>query len=237
MENKICTNCLNEKEIFDFYTKNGKPNSQCKECIKIKVKRYRESLDKTKNKEYFKDYQENNKDKLKEYKRQNYLKNKEKIKERSKIHYENNKEDHNKKSSERQKNNRDKRNSYLREYNLNKRKNEPLFRIKNNIRTTICASIKRCGYKKYSKTYEILGCSYNDFIIYLESKFESWMSWENYGMYNGELYFGWDIDHIVPVKSAKTEQEIININHYTNLQPLCSKINRDIKKDKLDYEV
>ncbi len=34
----------------------------------------------------------------------------------------------------------------------------------------------------------------------------------------------------------KRDGQIININHYTNLQPLCSKINRDIKKDKLEYE-
>ena len=236
METKICTKCLNEKEIFDFYTKNDKPVSQCKECIKNNTKKYRDYLDKEKSKEYFKDYQENNKDRLKEYKKQYYLKNKEKVKERNKINYENNRVFYNKKNSDRQKNNRDKRNSYLREYNLNKRNNDALFRLKNNLRTNIWSSIKRCGYKKSSKTYEILGCSYNEFIIYLESKFESWMTWENYGRYNGELYFGWDIDHIIPVKNAKSEQEIININHYTNLQPLCSKINRDIKKDKLEYE-
>jgi hypothetical protein len=233
METKICTNCLSLKEIENFYTKNGKPDSQCKECIKIKVKKHRESLDKTKNKEYFKDYQKNNKEKLKEYKRQHYLKNKEKVKDRSKIHYEKNKENHNKKSSERQKKNRDKRNSYLREYNQNKRDNEPLYRLKNNLRTNIWSSIKRCGYKKSSKTYEILGCSYDDFITYLENKFDSWMNWENYGMYNGDLCFGWDIDHIIPVSSAKTEEEILKLNHYTNLQPLCSKENRDIKKNKI----
>lgn len=44
-------------------------------------------------------------------------------------------------------------------------------------------------------------------------------------------------DHMIPVTSAKTEEEIIKRNHYTNLQPLCSKINRDIKKDKLEYEI
>lgn len=59
------------------------------------------------------------------------------------------------------------------------------------------------------------------------------MNWENYGLYNGDLFFGWDIDHIIPVSSANSEEEIIKLNHYTNLQPLCSKINRDIKKDKL----
>ena len=44
-------------------------------------------------------------------------------------------------------------------------------------------------------------------------------------------FYMWDIDHIIPVSSAKREEEIIKLNHYTNLQPLCSKINRYIKKN------
>ena len=64
----------------------------------------------------------------------------------------------------------------------------------------------------------------------MESKFEPWMCWENYGLYNGQPDYGWDIDHIIPLKTAKTEENIINLSHYTNLQPLCSHINRDIKK-------
>ena len=77
-----------------------------------------------------------------------------------------------------------------------------------------------------------LGCTFEEFKLYLESKFEGWMSWENYGKYNGELNYGWDIDHITPLSKAKTEDDIYNLSHYSNLQPLCSKINRDIKKDK-----
>lgn len=77
----------------------------------------------------------------------------------------------------------------------------------------------------------MLGCSFDKFKSHLESKFESWMSWDNYGKYNGELNYGWDIDHIIPISSATTEEEIIKLNHHTNLQPLCSRVNRDIKKD------
>ena len=42
------------------------------------------------------------------------------------------------------------------------------------------------------------------------------------------------LDHVVPLSTAKKEEDIIKLNHYTNLQPLCSKINRDIKKDKVE---
>lgn len=56
------------------------------------------------------------------------------------------------------------------------------------------------------------------------------MNWDNYGKYNGTINFGWDIDHIIPLCNAKTEEDVIRLNHYTNLQPLCSKVNRDIKR-------
>jgi hypothetical protein len=65
--------------------------------------------------------------------------------------------------------------------------------------------------------------------------FEPWMTWENRGLYNGELNYGWDIDHRIPLASANTEEDIIRLNHFTNLQPLCSYTNRHTKKDRLDF--
>ena len=59
------------------------------------------------------------------------------------------------------------------------------------------------------------------------------MNWDNYGLYNGEPNYGWDIDHIIPLSSANTENDLIRLNHYSNLQPLCSKFNRYIKKNNL----
>ena len=99
------------------------------------------------------------------------------------------------------------------------------------MRTLIRQYILNEGYTKNSHTTEILGCNFKHFKSYLESKFEDWMSWENYGLYNGELNFGWDIDHKIPMTSCKTEDDVFKLNNYLNLQPLCSKINRDIKRD------
>ena len=61
------------------------------------------------------------------------------------------------------------------------------------------------------------------------------MTWENKGKYNGEVNYGWDIDHIIPVSSGMTEEEVVKLNHFTNLQPLCCKINRDIKRDNIIF--
>jgi hypothetical protein len=60
------------------------------------------------------------------------------------------------------------------------------------------------------------------------------MTWDNYGKYNGELNYGWEIDHIIPIASATTIDEVLKLNHYTNLQPLCSYTNRYIKRNMVD---
>ena len=70
------------------------------------------------------------------------------------------------------------------------------------------------------------------FKLHLENQFESWMNWRNKGLYNGTPNFGWDIDHIIPLSSAVNETDIIKLNHYTNLRPLCSYVNRYVKRDK-----
>ena len=39
------------------------------------------------------------------------------------------------------------------------------------------------------------------------------MTWENHGKL-------WHIDHIVPLATAETEEDLYKLFHYTNLQPL-----------------
>lgn len=118
----------------------------------------------------------------------------------------------------------------------NRLKSDITFRIKHNIKVNIKRHISMIGEKKRNKTVDILGCSISELRLYLESKFETWMSWDNYGLYNGKPNHGWDIDHIIPISSATSMEDVIKLNHYTNFQPLCSYINRNIKKDNLNYE-
>jgi len=118
-------------------------------------------------------------------------------------------------------------------YISNRKKNDPVFKLKCNLRTSISKSIRKNGYTKKSRTYKILGCSFEEFKIYIENKWEPWMNWSNHGKYNGEEKYGWDLDHITPISSAINETNVIELNHYSNFQPLCSYINRDVKKDKL----
>lgn len=115
-----------------------------------------------------------------------------------------------------------------------RRRSDPFFRFKDNLRTRIRSSFSSCGFTKKSTAFKILGCSYEYFRSHIESKFEPWMTWENYGNKQGyptAQYQSWDLDHIIPISSAKTEEEAIKLCHYTNFQPLCSYTNRYIKSD------
>ena len=108
---------------------------------------------------------------------------------------------------------------------VNKRKreryhNDEIYRLQNNIRKTLLKD------KRNKKTELILCCTFEFFKLYIESKFLPWMNWANRGLYNGEPNYGWDLDHIIPVSTANNVEDIIKLNHYTNFQPLCSKINR-----------
>lgn len=122
-------------------------------------------------------------------------------------------------------NNKKKYDEYRKKWEKN-RNNDPIFKFYRSI------SIRQAlrGYTIRSKYYGIIGMDFKEFKEYIESKFEPWMNWDNYGKYNGEFNYGWDIDHIIPLSSAKTKDDVIKLNHYTNLRPLCSKVNRYIKK-------
>lgn len=117
---------------------------------------------------------------------------------------------------------------YKRDYQLTRRHNDPLYHLRCSVRGLIRNSVLRRGFKKNSKTEQILGCTLIEFKLYLEKQFLPWMNWNNYGKCNGQLEFGWDIDHIIPVSTATTEDEIIKLNHYTNLRPLDSHVNRHV---------
>jgi hypothetical protein len=184
-----------------------------REIINQKGKEYYE-----KNKEHYKKYREENKEKIIECQKKYYQENKERIKQKTKIY---------------QKANRETINEKVREYKKKRKEVDPVYKLKLSIGKAIRKALKRNNYTKECSTYKILGCTYEEFKLHLESKFEPWMNWSNYGLYNGEPNYGWDIDHIEPQSKAITEEELIKLNNYTNMQPLCSHYNRDIKKDYL----
>lgn len=224
---KICRKCGEEKSINDYYKhslgKDGHRNI-CKKCRNIQNRvpdrKYHNSK---KAKEKRKD-----RSKTKEYKEKTAKYEEKRRFSEKRIKW---KTEYNKKYFTNPEN-KVKINTTKRAYKKERIKTDKVFLLSLRLGSIIRSTLKRKRYNKKSKTVEILGCTYKFFKEYLESKFENWMNWDNYGKYNGKLNFGWDIDHIIPISSVKTEEELIKLFHYTNLQPLCSKVNRHIKKDK-----
>jgi hypothetical protein len=218
---KLCQHCKESKSIEEFGLykkyKDGR-NVICKKCNVSKLKKYRET---EKYKLYISEY----------YKKENISKRQ---KEYMSQYNKDNKDNLKVQKEEWRKINKEKIKTQKRKWNKLQKEINVLYNLSQLISSSFRKSFKRSGFSKKSKSIEILGYSFEEFKLYLESKFEPWMTWENKGLYNGELNYGWDIDHIIPISSAITEEEIIKLNHYTNLQPLCSKVNRDIKKD--NYE-
>ncbi len=224
--NVFCTKCEQDKTVDNFYPGN---KITCKEC------RYK------RNREILKNRMSNDIDKQKLLdKKKLYCKkwrdeNQDIIINGRKKHYKANKAKINKKCSDYRKSNKAKIAAGKLRYMKERKKNDPLYNLMLKVRSLIKdACFRHTNYTKKSRTHEILGCTYQEFKVHLESKFENWMTWENRGKYNGQFNFGWDIDHIIPVSSAKTEEQLLKLNHYTNLQPLCSKYNRHIKSDNYD---
>jgi hypothetical protein len=159
-------------------------------------------------KERKKKYYYNNTDKIKEYGISYRKKNNELIKQKQKEYYLNNKEKILIRTKKYASENREKINK-----NQSKRKLlDPLFKLKCNVYNLIYISLKKQGYSKKSKTYQILKCTFEEFKVHIENKFTEGMTWSNMGK--------WHLDHIYPVSLAKDEEEVIKLNHYTNFQPL-----------------
>lgn len=195
------------KEYSEKYRKEN--NEKIKEYYKVHKDEISEKLKK---------YREENKEKLLKQKKEYYLINKDKIKE----HREKNKE----KRKEYLQRNRDRDKIRDCEYVKEKRSIDVLYRLKGNIRASILTTLKRKKIGKINSTEKIIGCTFVDLKNYIEKQFENWMSWDNYGKYDGEYNHGWDIDHIIELKTAKTEEDLIKLNHFSNLRPLDSRINR-----------
>lgn len=209
----VCNKCGIEKPLSEFYKRCegvGLYRRCCKKCkLEQDKKRYLAK-----------------KDEINQRRKKVYLLNKELISEKRKakyrekkqykdsIHQSNQKyrEKHIEQCRENSRNwsksNKEKRHEY---YKL--KCQDPFYVYKLNIRSSINNYLKAKGYSKnYRKTEDILGCSKLEFMKYIESKFEEGMSWQNHGE--------WHLDHILPMATAKTEEEALKLNHYTNFQPL-----------------
>lgn len=238
---KFC-NIQKEYEELSFININSHYIPICVECIK-------QILLQKGNKITIEEYENDKKQKVIQYNREYKIKNKEKQLEYQKKFRENHKETIKKqrekdniKNKEYQKIYRENHKEYFcnyqkehyipkpkkikiktikvkKEKEVKKKPNKELNKLKARVRCLINKSFVRKGYKKNTKTQKIIGCDFQKLNEHLLRTYKN-----NYGI-------EWDgiesihIDHIIPLANAQTEDEVIKLCHYTNLQLLKAKDN------------
>ncbi len=114
-----------------------------------------------------------------------------------------------------------------------KRYADPFYRLERNLRGRLTHTVS--SKRKCATTEALLGCSIEDFCIYIESKFEPGMTWENYGSV-------WQLDHIMPcaIFDFSNPEHQKRCFHFSNIQPLFSKDNllkRDVPPENHQFEM
>jgi hypothetical protein len=124
-----------------------------------------------------------------------------------------------------------------------KRRNEdPQFRLRKNINRAVNYMIKGGGKTKSGSILKKLPYTMNQLKEHIESLFESWMNWNNQGLYNALTWndndqstWTWQLDHIIPQsKLLYTSMEDENFKicwSLSNLRPLSAKEN-NLKSNK-----
>lgn len=178
-------------------------------------------------KAYLKNYQEKHKEKLKGYLAGYYQENRERLDVKNSAWAKSNKE---RAKSFRKKwihNNREKLNTNRAANARRRRKEDPVFAMQQVARSRLRSAFDSKRIKKNSKTSEMVGCSWEHLKAHIESTFKHGMTWQNRHL--------WEVDHITPLASARTYEDIKHLSHWTNLQALWKEENR-AKADKMPNE-
>ena len=197
MENKRkCHTCNIEKSLNEFYnSKRDKIFGKHRKC-----------------KSCMKEYHNNNKNQINEKQRINY--DLQKAKERVYAWRIKNLGD---KAKEREERNRIKNEIKEQKKQIAYYKKTVIIPLKKTIRTRLWHVFKSKKFCKYLKSEDIIGCDYNFLVKHIECQFIKDMNWNNKEF--------WQIDHIIPLHSAKTKEDLIKLCHYSNLQPLWAEEN------------
>lgn len=128
------------------------------------------------------------------------------------------------KAAEKADHRKERRNATMRLHLKKRRQSDPMYVAKERIRNRTKAAFLGQGFTKGCKTREMLGCTWEQFKMHIEKQFTKGMKWSN-----REL---WHIDHIVPLASANTIEDLERLSHFSNLRPLWAGENIE-KGDKI----
>jgi hypothetical protein len=203
---KQCNKCNLSLQLTEF--RKGRV------CISCERKHHRDLYQKNREerKSQTKKYREENSDKVKSYYKKKYLQNSEVLINKSKDYYNKNRDKCLTKVTDYRNKNRELINEKRRskKYHLS-----PAAKIKNSLHNRLYKIIKYKKLRLHNRAVKFLGCTVNELILHLESKFLPTMTWENHGAL-------WHIDHVIPCAhfDLTKEEDQQKCFYYTNLQPL-----------------
>lgn len=255
-EEKFCPRCQTMKSKIEFCKATNRKDglmNYCKICERERKKEYRElnkEQIKQKKKEYYeankdkvlskvKEYQDNNEEKISLRRHKYYENNKEEIKEKTKIFrgiHEEYYREYNKKYQEEHKEElRIQKNKYHK-----KRKKEDInYKLRYVISGAINYYLHKQNKSKDFPSWTKLPYTPEHLKEHLESLWESWMSWENYGLASS-ITKTWQIDHITPqsklLYDSLEHPNFLECWKLENLRPLES-IANILKGDKFPEDL
>lgn len=193
--------CTQVQDQYFSMNRKGLYHKSCDKCLE-RAKAWREA----------------NKEKLAETNKKYYEANREKLAEKKKEYREANAQ-HIKKYDRQYR--EDKRHHC--EHNIQKRQCkicDPQGHLRGIVSSRIHKALKS---DKTDHSIEYLGCTIEEFKTHIENQFKENMTWANFGT--------WHIDHVVPVKYKKDNQDptledVIERLHWSNTQPLWANDNR-----------
>lgn len=235
---KFCKHCNTWKEINLFKKKHKKEKIYIAGmCSKCDYQKYKESYTK-----HNQEYREAHTEELKEYGREYYKDNKEELLQKAKEYwmenkdhlgikrkecYQKNRDTILEKASQYAKENREKINTYAK----NRKENDINFKLTCILRSRLFDALKG-RTKKTQKALELLGCTIEEFKLYIESLWLPGMSWDNHGSWKRGEPMKWHIDHITPCCRFDMTKELEQKEcfNWKNLQPLWA--DKNLSKQK-----
>jgi len=182
MVDKECSKCgeLKPLELFQ------KGRAQCKPCRDA----------------YHAEYRKKNKEKINAGMKAYYESNQAEIKRKHKEYRENNKDKISKSNKEWRSKDSSKEYSraYKREWQRERLAKDPAFKLRRNVSRLINFKIN----KNSKSSFKYLPYTVQELKAHLESQFEDWMTWDNWGKYrvdswndNDKSTWTWQVDHII----------------------------------------
>ncbi|AVX02574.1 hypothetical protein MXMO3_00026 [Maritalea myrionectae] len=107
------------------------------------------------------------------------------------------------------------------ECNAEKARQREARKCATDVRYRIYRNVQRRSGQALKGVYgpvQAIGCDAVQLTQHIANKRTKGMTWEKYGQ--------WEIDHTIPLSAANSNEELIELCHYTNLQPMWKRENQ-----------